>query len=40
MLGFLILEATQSNGSHYRLSLGWSIHPNVASMVMFLTRLF
>jgi hypothetical protein len=37
-MAFLVLEAKRSDGSHYRLSLGWS--PIMASMMMLLARLF
>ena len=39
-MAFLVLEATRSNGSHYRLSLGWVIPPGVVSMMGLLARLF
>jgi hypothetical protein len=37
---FLILEASQSNGTRYRLVLGWHVHPKVASVIIALSRLF
>jgi hypothetical protein len=37
---FLILEASQPNGALYRLGLGCFLHPNLASMVAVLSRLF
>lgn len=40
VIAFLALEASQSNGSYYRLVLGVKIHPRVASMMMLLARLF
>jgi hypothetical protein len=40
MLVFLYLEASQSNGSRYRLGLGWLLHPKLASMMVLLVRLF
>jgi hypothetical protein len=39
-MAFLVLEAKRSDGSHYRLSLGWVIPFPLASMVMLLARLF
>jgi hypothetical protein len=39
-MAFLILEATRSNGSQYRLSLGWVMPPIVASALLLLVRLF
>lgn len=39
-MAFLILEAKRSDGSHYRLCLGWVIPFPVASMVILLSRLF
>jgi hypothetical protein len=40
MLVFLYLEASQSDGGHYRLALGCIVHPKLASMVVLLLRLF
>jgi hypothetical protein len=37
---FLVLEASQPCGSHYRLVVGGYIPPRVASMIMLLLRLF
>jgi hypothetical protein len=37
---FLILEASQPRGTIYRLGLGCFLHPNLASMVAVLSRLF
>ena len=37
---FLIFEASQPSGTTYRLGLGCLIHPNLASMVNVLSRLF
>jgi hypothetical protein len=37
---FLILEASQPNGTTYRLGLGWVSHPKLASMVAVIVRLF
>ena len=37
---FLILEASQPNGTRYRLGLGWIFHPKLASMVAVIVRLF
>ena len=39
-MAYLVLEAKRSDGSHYRLSLGWVIPIPLASMVMLLSRLF
>ncbi len=36
----LYLEASQPNGTTYRLGLGCLVHPNLASMVVILFRLF
>lgn len=38
-MAFLVLEATRSDGSHYRLSLGWVMPPIVASIMLLLARL-
>jgi hypothetical protein len=40
MLVFLYLEASQPNGTQYRLGLGCLIHPTVASMMALIVRLF
>jgi hypothetical protein len=38
---FLYLEASQSScGNRYRLGLGCAIHPQVASILVFVLRLF
>jgi len=37
---FLILEASQPCGSSYRLGLGCFWHPNLASVVAVIARLF
>jgi len=37
---FLLLEASQPCGRTYRLGLGCLVHPNLASMVVLLIRLF
>jgi hypothetical protein len=37
---FLIFEASQSDGSRYRLGLGCLVHPKLASMVKLFLRLF
>jgi hypothetical protein len=37
---FLYLEASQPCGNCYRLGLGWGIHPNLASVMAALSRLF
>jgi len=39
-MAFLVLEAKRSDGSHYRLSLGWVIPFPLASMVFLPHRLF
>lgn len=39
-MAILILEAKRSDGSHYRLSLGWVIPIPLVSMVAYLSRLF
>jgi hypothetical protein len=39
-MAYLVLEAKRSDGSHYRLSLGWVTPIPLASMVALLTRLF
>ena len=39
-MAILVLEAKRSDGSNYRLSLGWVIPIPLASMVMALARLF
>jgi hypothetical protein len=39
-MAFLVLEAKRSDGSHYRLSLGWVIPIPLALMVAYLSRLF
>jgi len=40
MLVFLTLEASQPCGTTYRLGLGCFLHPNLASIVAVLSRLF
>jgi hypothetical protein len=40
MIVFLSLEASQPNGTNYRLAIGCLVHPNVASMIAVLIRLF
>jgi hypothetical protein len=40
MCAFLFLEASQPCGATYRLALGYFVHPNLASMVAALSRLF
>ena len=40
MLVFLYLEASQPDGTKYRLGLGCLVHPRLASMVILLMRLF
>jgi hypothetical protein len=37
---FLILEASQPSGARYRVGLGCFLHPQLASMVAVLARLF
>jgi hypothetical protein len=37
---FLILEASQPNGTTYRFGLGCLVHPKLASMVAVIVRLF
>jgi hypothetical protein len=37
---FLYLEASQSDGTRYRLGLGCMLHPKMASMIVLLLRLF
>jgi hypothetical protein len=37
---FFILEASQPHGRTYRLGLGCFLHPNLASMLVALVRLF
>jgi hypothetical protein len=37
---FLFLEASQPNGTTYRLGLGCLVHPKLASMVAVIVRLF
>ena len=37
---FLILEASQPSGARYRLGLGCFVHPNLASMLAVIVRLF
>jgi hypothetical protein len=37
---FLILEASQPCGTSYRLGVGCLLHPNLASMVAVILRLF
>lgn len=39
MLVFLSLEASQPNGTTYRLAIGCIVHPKVASIVAVLIRL-
>ena len=36
----LFLEASQPNGTTYRLGIGCLVHPNLASIVVMLFRLF
>jgi hypothetical protein len=36
----LLFEASQPNGTTYRLGLGCLVHPHLASMVVALFRLF
>jgi hypothetical protein len=40
MLVFLYLEASQPDGTSYRLGLGCLAHPKLASMIAVLVRLF
>lgn len=40
MFVFLYLEASQPSGATYRMGLGCSVHPKLASMVLVLMRLF
>jgi hypothetical protein len=40
MLVFFYLEASQSNGTSYRLGLGCYVPPKLASMVPVIVRLF
>jgi hypothetical protein len=40
MVVFLILEASQPNGTTYRLGLGCLVHPKLVSMVAVIVRLF
>ncbi len=40
MIAFLYLEASQSNGTRYRLGLGCIVHPKLASMMLLIIRLF
>jgi hypothetical protein len=37
---YLTLEASQPNGANYRLAMGCKLHPNLASMLAVLMRLF
>ena len=37
---FLIIEASQPSGARYRVGLGCFLHPQLASMVAVLARLF
>jgi hypothetical protein len=37
---FLILEASQPDGTRYRLGLGCFLHPKLASMIAVIARLF
>jgi hypothetical protein len=37
---FLLLEASQPCGTTYRLGIGCFLHPNLASMVAVILRLF
>ena len=39
MVAFLNLEARQPDGTQYRLQLGWFIHPQWASTILFILRL-
>ena len=40
MVVFLILEASQPDGTRYRLGLGCLVHPKLASMIAVIVRLF
>jgi hypothetical protein len=40
MIVFLSLEASYPNGTTYRLGIGCTVHPNLASIVVMLFRLF
>jgi len=40
VIAFLALEASQSNGSYYRLVVGVKIPSRIASMLILLGRLF
>lgn len=40
MAVFLTLEASQPRGVNYRLAIGCVLHPNLASMVVAIVRLF
>lgn len=40
MLVFLTLEASQPNGTYYRLAIGCLVPPKLVSMVAVLVRLF
>jgi hypothetical protein len=40
MLVFFCLEASRPRGTSYRLSLGCILHPNLASMIAVIARLF
>jgi hypothetical protein len=40
-MGFILfLEASQPNGTTYRLGLGWIFHPKLASTIAVIVRLF
>ena len=39
MVVFLSIEASQPHGNNYRLAIGCTLHPMLASMVAALTRL-
>jgi hypothetical protein len=39
-MAFLVLEAKRSDGSQYRLCLGWVIPIPLVSMVLAISRLF
>jgi hypothetical protein len=40
MGAFLLFEAKQPSGSHYRLAIGCFLPPNLASAILLLMRLF
>lgn len=39
MVAVIKFEASKSDGSIVRLQVGWAIHPNLASMIVWLGRL-